>query len=842
MAIGLGSLNGVNGFEVRGEFAGGQAGWSIAGGGDFNGDGFEDFLIGAPYAGASNGVVHVVYGAASGFGSAFNLSALNGANGFQINGAAGAGLAGSSVSFAGDLNDDGFSDIVIGAPAANAAGAGSGAAYVIFGGSANFGAAIDVSALNGTTGFRITGAAVSDALGGSVSSAGDINGDGVDDLIVGARYANGPGGIDAGATYVVFGKTTAFTSNLQASALNGSNGFAITGGAAGDFSGYSVSSAGDINGDNIDDLLIGAPGAGAEGSAYVVFGKSTAFSASLDLTTLNGSNGFRIAGAASGDLAGYSAASIGDINGDGLDDIVIGATAADPGGVSSAGRAYVIFGKTGGFAATLSLSSLNGSNGFVVSGGAQQDELGISVAGAGDVNNDGYDDLIVGAFLANPGGAVDAGQAYLVYGSKYGFAADINVAALKSWQGFALNGVAAGDAAGASVGGADINDDGFDDLLVGATRTDPAGLNSAGSAYVVFGAAGLGAGAATNGDDFLVGGAGSDNLAGLAGADLIRGLGIGDTLSGGDGADTLEGGDGSDRILGGAGVDTVDTGAGNDSVDAGDDADLVLGQNGRDSILGGDGNDTIDGGIGNDTLLGSTGHDVITGGSGKDTIDGANGNDALTGGVLGDSIVGGGNNDSISGGDGGDILRGGTDNDRIIAEGGRDSAYGEDGDDAIDMGSGDDFADGGLGRDGIYGGNGADSIVGLGGNDTLQGGSENDTLLGQQAFDVLIGGDGADSLDGGGSDDILFGEAGNDVFVFSIGGAQDTLRDFSAGAAVGDVVRLTGFGSAFDTFAEVLAAATDNGISTTIDFGNGDVIILQNVTVAQLNANDFTFG
>src|SRR4028119_21536 len=166
--------------------------------------------------------------------------------------------------------------------------------------------------------------------------------------------------------------------------LNGSNGFAINGIAAGDRSGRSVSSAGDVNGDGFDDLIIGANrtdpnGMSFAGQSYVVFGSNSGFGAGLDLSTLNGSNGFAINGIAAGDFSGSSVSSAGDVNGDGFDDLIIGARGADPNGISYAGQSYVVFGSNSGFAEGLDLSTLNGSNGCAINGIAAYDGSGSSV-------------------------------------------------------------------------------------------------------------------------------------------------------------------------------------------------------------------------------------------------------------------------------------------------------------------------------------------------------------------------------------------------------------------------------------------------------------------------------
>ncbi|MFZ5618859.1 MAG: hypothetical protein ACOZAA_16210 [Pseudomonadota bacterium] len=317
---------------------------------------------------------------------------------------------------------------------------------------------------------------------------------------------------------------------------------------------------------------------------------------------------------------------------------------------------------------------------------------------------------------------------------------------------------------------------------------------------------------------------GSDFYDGLGGADSIDG-GLGnDTLRGGEGADTLLGGSGRDSLAGDGGADAIDAAAGDDTVDGGADGDSIFAGTGHDSVLGGNGNDTLSGAAGRDTMTGGKGFDYLIGGDDADSLDG---------GDLADTLVG----DAAS-----DVLRGGADADRLLGGVARDTIFGDDGDDIVDAGTGDDSVDGGTGRDSVFGGSGFDSASGGGGNDTLTGGTDGDTLLGGAGYDILQGDAGDDSLDGGDLNDIIFGNAGDDTVVFSIGGDIDTLRDFTAGAATEDVIRLVGFGAAFDSFVEVLAAASDNGVDTTIAFGGGDTLILKGIIVSELSADDFTFG
>ena len=139
-----------------------------------------------------------------------------------------------------------------------------------------------------------------------------------------------------------------------------------------------------------------------------------AFAAVVNLSGLTGADGFKIQGEAAGDYSGRSVSGAGDVNGDGFDDLIIGASGADPNG-SSSGASYVVFGKMNGFGATLNLSTLDGTNGFKIQGEVAGDVSGRSVSGAGDVNGDGFADLIIGAFGASLEGSA-SGASYVVFG------------------------------------------------------------------------------------------------------------------------------------------------------------------------------------------------------------------------------------------------------------------------------------------------------------------------------------------------------------------------------------------------------------------------------------------
>ncbi|MHC0061785.1 Ig-like domain-containing protein [Nostoc sp. UIC 10890] len=503
-SLNLSDLNGSNGFVINGIDAGDFSGWSVSNAGDINGDGIDDLIIGAdgadPNGNIYAGESYVVFGGSSvGSTGSLNLSSLNGSNGFVINGIDARDGSGRSVSNAGDINGDGIDDLIIGARNADPNGnRDAGESYVVFGGSSvGSTGSLNLSSLNGSNGFVINGIDAYDNSGFSVSNAGDINGDGIDDLIIGAINADPNGTRDAGESYVVFGgSSVGSTGSLNLSSLNGSNGFVINGIDVLDYSGVSVSNAGDINGDGIDDLIIGAQNADSNGNrtagkSYVVFGGSSVGSTgSLNLSSLNGSNGFVINGIDASDISGFSVSNAGDINGDGIDDLIIGAANADPNGNSLAGESYVVFGGSSvGSSGSLNLSSLNGSNGFVINGIDAYDRSGFSVSNAGDINGDGIDDLIIGARFASPNGNNNAGESYVVFGgSSVGSTGSLNLSSLNGSNGFVINGIDAGDISGNSVSKAgDINGDGIDDLIIGAPNADPNGNSNAGESYVIFG-------------------------------------------------------------------------------------------------------------------------------------------------------------------------------------------------------------------------------------------------------------------------------------------------------------------------------------------------------------------
>ena len=415
--IDLATLAASDGFRITGAELISFTGVSVASAGDINGDGYDDIVVGAPYAEFGDGLAHVIFGKAGGF-TDIDLAALAPEDGFTIFGVyEGYGGAGFDVS-SGDVNGDGFSDIIVGAPYAyNASDDYPGAAYVIFGkdGDPTDFDDIDLGALDPGDGFAILGDLAYDRTGLSVATA-DVNGDGFDDMLVGAPGNCGcplyPGDTYYGKVWVIFGKETGLAT-IDLASLAPADGFVITGVEEYDQTGYSVASAGDINGDGFDEIVIGTPGSydGGDylGTAYVIFGKAGGF-ADIDLAALDPADGFAIHGAAAYDYLGITVSGAGDVNGDGFADIIVGAPEAE----YYAGASYVIFGKAGGFT-DIDLSDLTAADGFVIHGAEDYDGAG-SVSSAGDVDGDGFDDLIIGAPRASPNGYTYAGQAYIIYG------------------------------------------------------------------------------------------------------------------------------------------------------------------------------------------------------------------------------------------------------------------------------------------------------------------------------------------------------------------------------------------------------------------------------------------
>ena len=372
--------------SLWGENAGDNSGYCVAGAGDVNGDGYDDVIIGAPLndeGGTDAGQIYLIFGKASGWAMDIDLSYASA----SFWGEAAGDEAGFSIAGVGDLNWDGYDDILIGAPANDNGGTDAGQIYVVFGKASGWTMDTNLSTVP-----SFWGEDAADYAGYSVAGAGDVNGDGFGDILAGA-YGDDDGGLAAGQTYLILSKRGGWA--MDNDLANASASF--WGENAGDYSGYSVAGAGDVNGDGYHDILIGAHrndenGVDA-GQTYLIFGKTSGWAMDVDLSAVSASYW----GESGNALTGISVASAGDVNSDGYDDILIGSRLDIAG--PTAGTSYIVMGKASGWAMDMPIRTSS-----EVYWGKGGDESGRTVAGAGDVNGDGHDDFLIGAWKGFTGG------------------------------------------------------------------------------------------------------------------------------------------------------------------------------------------------------------------------------------------------------------------------------------------------------------------------------------------------------------------------------------------------------------------------------------------------------
>ena len=463
---------------------GGAFGWSVGTAGDVNGDGFSDILIGAPYY--TNGTITAGGRAYLYLGGSSGLST---SQGWNASGEDWDNYFGYTVSSAGDVNGDGYSDVVVGALGYDGS---RGKAY-LFPGSA--------TGLSTSVSWSKVGEAAGDYFGASVASAGDVNGDGYSDVLIGAYgyssstgrtylYSGGASGLSSSASWTATGESANSYFGFKAAVAGDVNGdgysdvlvgaygysgntgkaycfkgsaaglssvasWTAAGQTAGDRFGYSLSTAGDIDGDGYSEIVVGADGYGSYiGRAYLYQGGVSGPSVSPSWMTT---------GEAAGNYYGHSLASAGDVNGDGYSDLIVAASYFG----SYLGKIYVYYGSWSGLPTTAS---------FALAGEYDYDEFGISVASAGDVNGDGYSDVVVGA----DGYGSYSGRAYLFLGSAAGLAAS------SSWT---ATGEYSSNRLGLSVASAgDVNGDGYTDMITGACWHN----GKIGRAYLFYGNGGPG--------------------------------------------------------------------------------------------------------------------------------------------------------------------------------------------------------------------------------------------------------------------------------------------------------------------------------------------------------------
>ena len=867
---------------------------------DLNGDLVPETIVGAPgddETSTNAGRVYVSFGYPATQPTSTlktNLTRL-----ITIDGVSAGDLAGFAVGSIADLNGDGLAEILVGAPMMeNGVITDAGGAFVVWGQNTASDVALSDPVAGLGDGFAMLGEAAQDHVGTALTAVGDLNGDGLAEILVNAT-GNDAGGAEAGAAYVVWG-ASAETPISLANVAAGSGGFRIIGQAAGDGASRSIATVSDLNGDGKAEVLIGAPGNDAgganAGAVYVVFGKATGTQVDLDAIAA-GVGGFRITGV-SGENAGMMVTGLRDVNGDGRGDILLTA----PG----SGKAYVVFGKGTNTNVNLATFASSGQ-GFVIRPTVAGDLEGMNFAAGGDFNRDGIADYIIGV-PKNDTGSTDLGAVYVVWGGNHstidlslvgGGIGGVMIDGAPNLPGFGVGG-----AIGTSVATLpDMNGDGTPDILI----SNPVGASA--QVTVLFSPASWQPVTNVYGsnDDDVIGagdgtarliGEGNDEVYGFAGNDTITTVGGDDILNGGSGADTLIGGAGNDRYVVdnaadrvqeavAGGVDTVSVSAswamdanvenltmsGSEVIDVTGNtlnnqmvgnaaANRLDGGAGADTLIGNGGNDTLIGGAGNDILDGGAGANILSGGAGNDTLDGAAGTTAAYSGFASNYLItdlgngrksiadqragspdgtdnaiasmllqfgvaniaptitsnGGGASANISvaenatsvtavtvsdpdssifsyalsGADAGKFAIDTAGNLRFIAapdfetpaDAGTNNVYDvivTASDNGVPIGTdsqtlavtvtnvaetgGVTLVGSDTVNDVLNGGAGNDMLDGKALNDTLNGNAGNDTLLGGAGNDTLNGGDGVDTLDGGSGADNLTGGNGNDTYV-----------------------------------------------------------------------------
>lgn len=436
------TLNGKNGFMVKGLNLGDRLGSELSFVGDINNDGLEDIAINTQFIEPDGldlqGTTYIIFGSRNSYPSPFDLTTLNGTNGFKVVGIARDERRGTSIGKLGDINGDGIDDISLASEANQH--------MFLYGRNGAFPASLSIADINGTNGFIFTESGV-----GEIKSAGDVNGDGRNDIVIG-QYAW------SGNSYILFGRDSNFPLNIDLFWINGTTGF-VLGEVDATISAYYVGTAGDINADGYDDIMVGiwTGSTPDKKKTYVYFGHADPFVATFDLKSVNGTNGFSIQNTSENFLVPIGP--LGDINGDGIDDCFSGNN--------------IIYGSStpGYFTNNF---TVNGTNGFSSTGFNQ------TSAAIGDVSGDGIDDFI----------AVSRDyENWVVYGTKQAVPAVFDPATLNGVKGFKIPNIKQSNIGRQVSGDGDVNGDGLSDFIVGSEiEGGVSGVNTErGHVYVIFG-------------------------------------------------------------------------------------------------------------------------------------------------------------------------------------------------------------------------------------------------------------------------------------------------------------------------------------------------------------------
>ncbi|MFO7797694.1 MAG: integrin alpha [Promethearchaeia archaeon] len=458
----------LSNFSLYGEQNNSNFGRALTGIGDVNGDGYDDFIISAPYFDTLNknnvGKVYLFFGNSS-WNQIINCSNSDASfiGEYENN------EIGNSIAGAGDVNGDGYDDFLIGTRNfAISTDNNVGKVYLFLGKETGWSKNTNCSEADGS----FIGEAAKDDAGSSLSGAGDVNKDGYDDFLIGADSFDNSSMANVGKVYLFLGKDSGWGKNTECSNANAS----FIGEKEFDKVGYDLADAGDVNDDGYNDFLFSSTknsqGGTDAGKIYLILGKETEWQKNLNCSEADAS----FIGEASGDLAGWSIDGAGDINGDNFDDIIIGA----PSNRENKGKTYVFFGKESSWGKNFNCSNADAS--FI--GERDNERSGTIVSKAGKFNNDRYNDFLIAAPLRNETLSYN-GKIYLIYGKSAGWDAKTNLTeADASFYGENENDFLGQHRSVAYIG--DINGDNSDDILIAADYNDEYGKNT-GKAYTIFG-------------------------------------------------------------------------------------------------------------------------------------------------------------------------------------------------------------------------------------------------------------------------------------------------------------------------------------------------------------------